>query len=163
MCCTCRLGQPPPSQLGTLLYFQLRARFGGPPWWAIMPPLTSKRAASRPIPILAARPSLRPRRNAARQAACSNRSAPLGTKSASMATTSGHPNRSNRRFRPCEICAPRSSMPSTPELRVINSSADQFLGQLARPQRPAFVDLVRILAGKRSAADRHARPVVVDN
>ena len=61
MCCTCRLGQPPPSQWGTLLYFQLRARFGGPPWWAIMPPLTSKRAASRPIPILAARPSFAPK------------------------------------------------------------------------------------------------------
>jgi hypothetical protein len=61
MCCTCRLGQPPPSQWGTLLYFQLRARFGGPPWWAIMPPLTSKRVASRPIPILAARPSFAPK------------------------------------------------------------------------------------------------------
>jgi hypothetical protein len=34
-----------------------------------------------------------------------------GSTSGSLATTSGRPNRSNRGFRPCEICAPRSSMP----------------------------------------------------
>ena len=46
---------------------------------------------------------------------------------------------------------------------LINSSADQFLGQLAGPQRSALVHLVRILACKRSPADWHARSVMVDN
>ena len=46
---------------------------------------------------------------------------------------------------------------------IIDSSADQFLGPLAGPQSPAFVHLVRILARKRSAADRHAWPIVVDH
>jgi hypothetical protein len=46
---------------------------------------------------------------------------------------------------------------------LINSSANQFLRQLAAPKRPAFVHLVRVLAGERSTADRHAWLVVVDN
>jgi hypothetical protein len=41
--------------------------------------------------------------------------------------------------------------------------ADKRLGQLAGPQRTAFVYLVWILAGKRASADRHARPVMIDN
>src|SRR4029077_601957 len=43
------------------------------------------------------------------------------------------------------------------------SPANQLLGQLAGPQCSALVDLVRILARKRSPADRHARSVMVDN
>ena len=45
----------------------------------------------------------------------------------------------------------------------LDSSANEFLGQLARPQRPALVHLARILAAERSAADRHARSVVINN
>ena len=56
-----------------------------------------------------------------------------------------------------------SRRPAQDHAGFVDSFANEFLGQLAGPQRPALVHLVRILAGKRSAADRHARSVVVDN
>jgi hypothetical protein len=45
----------------------------------------------------------------------------VGNASASAAATSGLPNRSNRRFRPCESCAARSSMPLTVRFRTVSA------------------------------------------
>ena len=135
MCCTCRLGQPPPSQCGTLLYFQLPARFGGPPWWAIMPPLTSKRAASRPIPILAARPSFAPKAKRCPTSSSPTSIRSTGSSLASMATTCGRPNRSNRGFRLCEICAPRSSVPLKVRFGT-DSAMTSRLGTQVKRNRP---------------------------
>ena len=55
----------------------------------------------------------------------------------------------------------RPRRPAQGHAGFVHSFADQPLCQLARPQRPGLVHLVRILVAERSAADRHARAVMM--
>jgi hypothetical protein len=70
------------------------------------------------IPILATRTDLRVQRKRCPTSCSPTSLRSAGNTSASAAATSGRPNRSNRRFRPCESFAPRSSMPLTVRFRT---------------------------------------------
>jgi hypothetical protein len=70
------------------------------------------------IPILAARTDLRAQGNVGPTSCSPTSLRSAGNTSDSAAATSGRPNRSNRRFRRCQSCAPRSSTPLTVRFRT---------------------------------------------